>query len=97
MTKLANRVISIFNRKTSMRLAMPEWDAVDDICRRENIKRKRLFEIIENNKDPKLGFTCSVRLFAITYMHKHLPNYLPKQKNGKNNYEDIFETIKFMS
>ena len=47
MTKLANRVISIFDRKTSMRLAMPEWTAVDDICRRENIKRKHLFEIID--------------------------------------------------
>ena len=97
MTKLANRVISIFDRKTSMRLAMPEWTAVDDICRRENIKRKHLFEIIESNKDPKLGFTCSVRLFAITYMHNHMPNYIPKQKNGNNDYKGIFDTIKTMS
>ena len=97
MTKLANRVISVFDRKTSMRLAMPEWEAVDDICRRENIKRKRLFEIIESNKDPKLGFTCSVRLFAITYMHSHMPNYFPKHKTAKDDYKGIFDTIKIMS
>ena len=76
MTKLTNRVISIFDRKTSMRLASPEWTAVDDICKKEHIKRKKLFELIEANKDPKLGFTCSVRLFAITYMHNLM------QENG---------------
>ena len=97
MTKLANRVISVFDRKTSMRLAVPEWTAVDDICRREQIKRKKLFEIIADNKDPKLGFTCSVRLFAITYMHTLLNSYTPKSKVVKDDHQNIFNTIKIMS
>lgn len=44
MASLSNRVISIYNRKTSMRLAPAEWEAIDTICRRENIKRKKLID-----------------------------------------------------
>ena len=40
MTKLTNRVISVFDKKTSMRLAAREWTAVDDICKYEHIKRQ---------------------------------------------------------
>lgn len=108
MTKLANRVISVFNRKTSMRLAVPEWIAVDDICKREHIKRKKLFELIERNKDPKLGFTCSVRLFAITYLHNnlvHSSNYSARTElnnlasGSKQNepYPNIVKTFQIMS
>lgn len=32
MASLSNRVISIYNRKTSMRLAPAEWEAIDTIC-----------------------------------------------------------------
>lgn len=95
MTKLANRVISIFDRKTSMRLAALEWNAVDAICKMENIKRKKLFELIESNKDPELGFTCSVRLFAITHLHNLLTQHMSKIKT-KNNHQAILETINKM-
>lgn len=70
MTTLKNRVISIYDRKTSMRLALEEWNAFDDICRREGLKRKKLLEIIETNKPAEIGLTCSVRLFTLAYMHK---------------------------
>lgn len=70
MTTLKNRVISIHDRKTSMRLALEEWNAFDDICRREGLKRKKLLEIIETNKPAEIGLTCSVRLFTLAYMHK---------------------------
>ncbi len=101
MTKLTNRVISIFERKTSMRLAATEWMAVDDICKKEHIKRKKLFELIATNKDPKLGFTCSVRLFTITYMHNLiLKNGYYREHNlnpANTNYENIFKTISNMN
>jgi len=69
-TTLKNRVITIYNRKTSMRLALEEWNAFDDICRREGLKRKKLLEIIETYKPSEIGLTCSVRLFTLAYMHK---------------------------
>lgn len=96
MTKLANRVISIFDRKTSMRLANLEWKAVETICELENIKRKKLFELIETNKDPKLGLTCSVRLFAITHLLNLLSNNLPEVKI-KNNNQGVMDTLKTMN
>ena len=74
MTMLKNRVISIYNRKTSMRLALEEWNAFDDICRREGLKRKKLLEIIEANKSQEIGLTCSVRLFTLAYMHDFAKN-----------------------
>ena len=69
MTVLQNRVISICNRKTSMRLAKSEWYVLDRICIRENLKRKQLLELIDKKKDPNLGLTPSVRLFSILYLH----------------------------
>ena len=74
MTTLKNRVISIDNRKTSMRLALEEWNAFDDICRREGLKRKKLLEIIEENKSPAIGLTCSVLLFTLAYIHEFAKN-----------------------
>ncbi|MBQ8870619.1 MAG: ribbon-helix-helix domain-containing protein [Alphaproteobacteria bacterium] len=99
MTKLTNRVISVFDKKTSMRLAAPEWTAVDDICKKEHIKRKKLFELIAANKDPKLGFTCSVRLFAITYMHEIIlkNGYYQNSAPANSDYENIFNTIANMN
>ncbi len=101
MTKLTNRVISVFDKKTSMRLTSPEWTAVDDICKYEHIKRKKLFELIAANKDPKLGFTCSVRLFAITYLHnllKERGKYVQQNNiQAPDNYEKIFSTFANMS
>lgn len=101
MTKLTNKVISIFDKKTSMRLAAKEWNAVDDICKREHIKRKKLFELIAENKDPKLGFTSSVRLFTITYMHNLLLEYSPypefSVKSLDSDYKNIYFVINCMS
>ena len=74
MTMLKNRVISIDNRKTSMRLALEEWNALDDICRREGLKRKKLLEIIQHNKPNNIGLTSSVRLFTLAYIHDFAKN-----------------------
>lgn len=93
MVSLSNRVISIYNRKTSMRLAPAEWKAIDTICEIENISRKKLFEIIYINRNKSLGFTISVRLFSIIYLRSSL---LSKQNILPNNAEycPIFEAVR---
>ena len=58
MTKLTNRIININNRRTSMRLCQKEWNALEDICKREKINRNLLIEQIENNKNQKLFLRC---------------------------------------
>lgn len=91
MASLSNRVISIYNRKTSMRLAPAEWEAIDTICRRENIKRKKLFELIDANKDEKMGLTSSVRLFYLIYYRK---SFLSQMTSDSSRSSPIFEAIK---
>lgn len=81
MASLSNRVITIHERKTSMRLAPAEWNAIETICKIENITRKKLFEIIEKNRNKNIGFTTSVRLFSIIYYRKSLSGNLNKQAN----------------
>ena len=90
MASLSNRVISIYNRKTSMRLAPAEWEAIDTICR-ENIKRKKLFELIDANKDEKMGLTSSVRLFSLIYYRK---SFLSQMTSDSSRSSPIFEAIK---
>ena len=84
MTLLKNRVISIYDRKTSMRLALEEWNAFDDICHREGLKRKKLLEFIDANKSHEIGLTCSVRLFTLAYMHDFAKNAGLKLSHSKS-------------
>ena len=96
MTKFSMRVISIFDRRTSIRLATTEWQALDDICKREKIKRKRLFELISENKEEGVGFTCSVRLFVIAYMRALMNSELNFSGTGSN-YPCVSEVIKLIA
>lgn len=80
MTKLITKIITLNGRKTSMRLAQAEWEAVNLICKKENIYRKALIEMIEGAKDSSISLTSTVRLFAIVYFYqlqkiKDTPNY----------------------
>lgn len=67
MTQLTNKIININNRRTSMRLCLKEWDALNQICKNEKISRNKLIEMIENYKDQDLGLTYSTRLFILEY------------------------------
>ena len=69
MVKFTNKVVSVYDRKTSMRLTDIEWKILDKICYMEKIRRKNLLEMILNYHSPKLGFTPAVRLFTLLYSY----------------------------
>jgi len=95
MTAIANRVISIYNRRTSIRFAPAEWEAIEFICKQENIPRKALFELIDFNRDEKTSLASAIRLFTILYYkNAFLCNTPLSQKNKENFYSPIFEAIK---
>lgn len=73
MTRLINKIISLNKRRTSMRLADAEWDAMREICSHENISRNKLIESIEESKDVNLGLSCSTRLFLLAYYRHNAP------------------------
>ena len=70
MTKLINKVVIVNNRRTSIRLCLKEWDALEEICNIERITRNDLLSLIEAIKDNKLGLTYSARLFVIEYFRQ---------------------------
>jgi len=69
MLKQMNRVISVFDKKTTMRLTNAEWHILDEICYNERLKRKALLEKIQNHHNFSLGLTPAVRLFSLTYFY----------------------------
>lgn len=80
MPKLSSKVIHIADKTTSIRLAEAEWDALELICKRENIKKTYLLRLINDYKDKDMGLTGSVRLFSLIYLYhwllgKQQPNY----------------------
>lgn len=95
MAELKSRVVYIGKHKTSMRLAETEWDALDYICRRENIKRNALLNMINSRKSAELGLTGSVRIFAITYYY-HLLIKEPRipAHNTADLATPVFDAIK---
>lgn len=93
MAKLLSKVITFSNKKTSMRLASSEWEAVDTICKCENIKRNKLLELINAKKDSKLALTSAVRLFSIIYYHQLFANH-QQDSSERANQSPIFDAIK---
>lgn len=72
MAKLTSKVIIFENKKTSLRLAEEEWDALSFICQKENIKRNNLLELINSTKNKEITLTNSIRLFSIIYFYNEL-------------------------
>ena len=96
MTILKNRVITIYNRKTSMRLASIEWQILDHICYAEKLKRKIILEMTDKNRDPNLGLTAAVRLFSLHYLdslaHKNSLGYAIA-----SNHRNLENTLRVLS
>ena len=93
MALISNRVISIYNRKTSIRLAPIEWSALEYICHEEKIPRKLLFELIDLNRDDQTNLTAAIRLFILAYYKRAASDHT--QSNPTNTfYNPIYETIK---
>lgn len=93
MALLSNRVISIYNRKTSIRLSHDEWTALDNICQEEKIPRKLLFELIDLNRNEQTNLTSAIRLFMLIYYK----NAVSEQKQIHSNntfFNPIYEAIK---
>lgn len=90
MTKLINKIISLNNRRTSMRLADSEWDALHEICEHENMSRNKLIECIERTKEENLGLSCCTRLFILVY-------YRNNATLKKTSSQNLIQALKVIS
>lgn len=93
MALLSNRVIAIYNRKTSIRLAPCEWKALNSICEDEKVPRKLLFELIDLNRNEQLNLTAAIRLFMLIYYKNDLSEH-PEKNQEDSFFNPVYEAIK---
>ena len=63
---LVNQNVRINGRRTSLRLEPAMWDALDEICQREDLTRHQLCTRIDRRKRAP-GLTAAVRVFVVEY------------------------------
>jgi predicted DNA-binding ribbon-helix-helix protein len=65
-SRLINRNIVAATGRSSMRLEPEIWEALSEICRRENVAMGDLVRKIDGGRD-SVGRTSAVRVFAFNY------------------------------
>ncbi len=66
VTTLVIRNITIGGRRTTMRLEPAMWDALEEICQRENLTRHELCGKIDMFRHAS-SLTAAIRVFIIPY------------------------------
>lgn len=60
------RNVTIGNKRTSLRLERPMWDAIDEICMRENLSIHELASMV-NAQRRGSSLTAAMRVFALAF------------------------------
>ena len=63
---LVNRNVTIGRRRTSLRLEPAMWDALEEICRREEMNQHELCERIDERRRAS-SLTAAIRVFIVNY------------------------------
>ena len=71
---LSCRNIVANGRRTSMRLDKETWNALSDICRRENTTLYKLCSLIDASKGSS-GLSAATRLFVLAYYRRSVAKY----------------------
>jgi predicted DNA-binding ribbon-helix-helix protein len=63
---LVNRNVFVGRHRTSVRLEPAMWDALAEICRREDLSLHELCGLIDARRNAS-SLTAAIRVFALTY------------------------------
>ncbi len=63
---LVNRNVTIGRRRTSLRLEPARWDALEEICRREERSQHELCAMIDKRRRAS-SLTAAIRVFIVNY------------------------------
>ncbi len=63
---LVNRNVTIGRRRTSLRLEPTMWDALGEICRREELTQHELCRLIDEHRHAS-SLTAAIRVFIVNY------------------------------
>ncbi len=73
-TQLISKNVTINGRRTSLRLEKASWEAMDDICKCEELTLHELCSLIENRRQGA-SRTSAVRAFIVTYFRTVVAEY----------------------
>lgn len=62
----STRNVTIGDKRTSLRLERPMWEALDEICMRENLSIHELSSMVGQQRRGS-SLTAAMRVFALTY------------------------------
>jgi len=68
-SRLVNRNVTAMRGRTSMRLEPELWEALDEICRRENVTTGQVVKRVEQLGHPG-GRTSAVRVYVLSYFRR---------------------------
>jgi predicted DNA-binding ribbon-helix-helix protein len=94
MIIFTKRVIILCGKRTSIRLCETEWQTLENICRRENMRRNALLNLIAEHKAKGLGLTPAIRLFMLNYLHSLSPHFLSLPINSETTLSCLLNGIK---
>ncbi len=63
---LVNRNVTIGRRRTSLRLEPAMWDALEEICRREDMSQHEICAMIDERRSSS-SLTAAIRVFIVNY------------------------------
>ncbi len=63
---LINRNVTIGRRRTSLRLEPAMWDALEEICRREEMSQHEICATIDERRRAS-SLTAAIRVFIVNY------------------------------
>ena len=69
MLTFNRRVVTINNKKTSIRLSNLEWQALDSLCRQEQISRTKLLCTLAGSIPNYDNLTATIRIFITGYYY----------------------------
>lgn len=64
---LVSRNVTILGRRTSLRLEIELWEAIEEICEREGLSLHELCSLIEPVRMKGTSRTSAIRAFTILY------------------------------
>lgn len=87
-TTLVSKNITIFGRRTSVRLEPEMWNALRDISNRENCSIHDICSLIHIRKNPATSLTAAIRVFMMLY-YRAASTSDGHQKAGHGNFENM--------
>lgn len=87
-TTLVSKNITIFGRRTSVRLEPEMWNALRDISNRENCSIHDICSLIQIRKNPVTSLTAAIRVFMMLY-YRAAATSDGHQKAGHGSFENM--------